>query len=242
MCSAVILLSLVAAIDPVRIGITALLISRPKPMLNLFVFWLGGMVMGIGAALAAVLFLRGVTVSAMQTVISTMNSATAAYVQVGIGLFAVSFAALRLARSGAQQRPPVPATAGECSVLLLEPEAPPPASRLSIRGRLESGSSLVAFVAGVALATPPVEYMAAILAIVASEPAAVDQLGAAVFFTVVAFAVVEVPLVTYLTAPTQTLAVVQRLNGWMSARRPAIPAVVVAVLGLSLLASGMGRL
>ncbi len=197
--------------------------------------------MGIGAALAVVLFLRGVTVSAMQTVISTTNSLTAAYVQVGIGLFAVSFAALRLARSGAQQRPSAPATAGESSVLLLEPDAPP-ASRLSIRGRLESGSSWVAFVAGVALATPPVEYMAAILAIVASEPAAAGQLGAAVFFTVVAFAVVEVPLVTYLTAPTQTLAVVQRLNGWMSARRHAIPAVVVAVLGLSLLASGMGRL
>ena len=35
MSSAVLALSLLAAIDPVRIGITALLISRPRPMLNL---------------------------------------------------------------------------------------------------------------------------------------------------------------------------------------------------------------
>ena len=79
------------------------------------------------------------------------------------------------------------------------------------------------------------------LAIVASEPAATAQLGAALFFTVVAFTVVEVPLITYLTAPAQTLAVVHRLNDWIDARRNAIPAVVVAVVGVSLLANGMGR-
>ncbi len=241
MSSAVIALSLLAAIDPVRIGITALLISRPRPMLNLFAFWVGGMAAGIGAALAILLFLRGWTLSLMRAVVSSTSSPIAAYIQVGIGVLAVSFGAVLLARSWAHQRPPVPVIAGESSVLLLEPNRPPAASRLSIRGRLESGSLLVAFVAGVALATPPVEYMAAILAIVASEPAATAQLGAALFFTVVAFTVVEVPLITHLSAPAQTLAVVQRLNDWISARRHAIPAIVVAVLGVSLLANGMGR-
>ena len=51
-------LSLLAAIDPVRIGITALLISRPRPMLNLVALWVGGMAAGIVAALGALLFLR----------------------------------------------------------------------------------------------------------------------------------------------------------------------------------------
>ena len=50
MCSAVFVLSLLVAMDPVRIGITALLLSRPRPMLNLFVFWLGGMAAGIDAS------------------------------------------------------------------------------------------------------------------------------------------------------------------------------------------------
>ncbi len=241
MCSAVIALSLLAAIDPVRIAITALLISRPRPMPNLLAFWLGGMAAGIGAALAILLFLRGWTLPLMREVVSATSRPIAAYVQVAVGVLAVSFGAVLLTRFWAHQRPPVPVTAGESSVLLLEPNTPPAAGRLSIRGQLEGGSLLVAFGAGVALATPPVEYMAAILAIMASEPAAPAQLGAALFFTVVAFTVVEVPLITYLAAPAQTLAVVQRLNAWISARRHAIPAVVVAVLGVSLLANGLGR-
>jgi len=241
MCSAVIVLSLLAAIDPVRIGITALLISRPRPMRNLLAFWLGGMAAGIGAALAILLFLRGVTVSVMKVVVSATSCPIMTYLQVAIGALAVSFAALLVARFWSRQRPPVPVTAGESSVLLLEPNTPPESTRPSIRGRLAGGSLLVAFVAGVALATPPVEYMAAILAIVASEPAAAAQVCAALVFAVVAFSVVEVPLITYLTAPAQTLAVVRRMNEWISERPQAIPAVVFGSVGALLLISGMGK-
>ena len=241
MCSAVLALSLLAAIDPVRIGITALLISRPRPMLNLLAFWVGGMAAGIVAALGVLLFLRDFTLSVMRAVVSATSSPSSAYLQVAIGVLAVSLAALMLARFGARQRSAVPVTGGESSVLLLEPNTPTGSSRLSIRGRLEGGSLAVAFVAGLALATPPVEYMAAIIAIVASEPTAAAQVGAALMFTVVAFTVVEVPLITYLTSPAQTLAVVRRLNDWISARRQAIPAVVIGAIGFLLLVSGLGK-
>ena len=97
------------------------------------------------------------------------------------------------------------------------------------------------FFAGSALATPPVEYMAAIMAIVATEPNAGAQVGAALMFTVVAFTIVEVPLITYLTSPAQTLAVVRRLNDWISARRQALPAIVVGAIGFLLLLSGVGK-
>jgi hypothetical protein len=43
----VLVLGLMAATDPVRIGIAALLISRPRPLRNLLAFWLGGMATGI---------------------------------------------------------------------------------------------------------------------------------------------------------------------------------------------------
>jgi Sap, sulfolipid-1-addressing protein len=241
MSTAVIVLSLLAAIDPVRIGITALLISRPRPMRNLLAFWLGGMAAGIGAALAILLFLRDVTLSVMRLVLSATSHPFTAYLQVAIGVVAVSLAALLVARLWARQSSSVPVTSGESSVPPPQPNTPHASGRPPIRGRLEGGSWVVAFVAGVALATPPVEYMAAIVAIVASEHATSAQVGAALMFTVVAFTVVEVPLVTYLTAPRRTLAVVQRVNDWISARRHAIPAVVVAVLGVSLMAGGIGR-
>jgi Sap, sulfolipid-1-addressing protein len=241
MCSAVIVLSLLAAIDPVRIGITALLISRPRPMRNLLAFWLGGMAAGIGAALAVLLFLRDVTLPVMRLVLSATSNPITAYLQVAIGVVAVSFATLLVARFWARQRSPVRVAAGESSVLLLEPNTQPASGRPPIRHWLEGGSWVVAFVAGVALATPPVEYIAAILAIVASEPGAPAQVGAALMFTVVAFTFVEVPLVTYLTAPTQTLAVVRRMNDWISERRQAIPGMVVGAIGFLLLVSGMGK-
>lgn len=241
MCSSVLLLSLLAAIDPVRIGITALLIARPRPMLNLFAFWLGGLAGGIGAAFGVLLFLRDFTLAVMRAVVSATSNPITAYLQVTAGALAVSFAALLVARFAARQRPPVPVSTGDSSVLLREPNTSPASSGLSLRARLEGGSLLVAFLAGVALATPPVEYMAAILAIVASEPAAPAQIGAALVFTVVAFTIVEVPLATYVTAPAQTLAVVRRINNWITARSQAIPVVIVGALGFMLLVSGMGR-
>ena len=237
MSSAVLVLSLLVALDPVRIGITALLISRPRPMLNLFAFWLGGMAAGIATALVVLLFLRDFAISLMREVDSASSSPTVAGIQVAIGVLAVLIAA----RLWARQRAPVPVTGGDSSVLLLEPNTATGSGRLSIRGQLEGGSLVVAFVAGLALATPPVEYLAAMVAILASGATAAEQLGAAVMFTVVAFTVVEVPLITYLATPAKTLAVVQRLNLWISERRQAIPALVVGSIGVLLLVTGMGK-
>ena len=237
MSSAVLVLSLLVALDPVRIGITALLISRPRPMLNLFAFWLGGMAAGIATALIVLLFLRDFTISFMRQVDSASNSPAIASMQVAIGVLAVLIAA----RLWARQRAPVPVTGGDSSVLMLEPNTATGSSRLSIRGQLENGSLVVAFVAGLALATPPVEYLAAMVAILASGAPAAEQLGAAVMFTVVAFTVVEVPLITYLATPAKTLAVVQRLNLWISERRQAIPGLVVGAIGVLLMVTGMGK-
>lgn len=237
MSSAVLVLSLLVALDPVRIGITALLISRPRPMLNLFAFWLGGMAAGIATALVVLLYLRDFTISLLRAVDSASSRQTTACIQVVIGVLAVLIAA----RLWARQRAPVPVTGGDSSVLVLEPNTATGSGRPSIRGQLEGGSLVVAFVAGLALATPPVEYLAVMVAILASGATAAEQLGAAVMFTVVAFTVVEVPLITYIATPAKTLAVVQRLNLWISERRQAVPALVVGAIGVSLMVTGIGK-
>ena len=240
MCSAAFVLSLVAAMDPVRIGIAALLISRPRPMVNLLAFWLGGMAAGIAAPLVVLLFLRDFTLSVMRVMVSAVSSPIVAHIQVAIGVVVVPIAALIAARVWVRPRAPRPA-GGEASVLVREPKAPTGSGRLSIRGQLEGGSLVMAFVAGLALATPPVEYLAALIAILASGATAAAQVGAALIFTLVAFTVVEVPLISYLATPAKTLAVVQRLNDRISARRPAIPAVVVGAIGVLLVVTGMGK-
>ena len=190
-------------------------------MLNLFAIWLGGMAAGIATALVVLIFLRDLALSLMREPGSASSSSTVAYIHVAIGVLAV----LMAARLWARQHAPVPVAGGDSSVLVLEPETATRSSRLSIRGHLDGESLVVPFVAGLALATPPVEYLAAMVAILASGASVAEQLGAAQFFTVVAFTAVEVPLITYLAMPAKTLAVVQRLNEWISDRRHAIPAL-----------------
>ena len=207
-------------------------------MLNLLAFWLGGMAAGIAAPLVVLFFLRDFTLSVMRVMVSAVSSPIVAHIQVAIGVVAVPIAALIGARVWARPRAPVPA-GGEAWVLVREPKTPTGSSPLSIRGRLESGSLVMAFVAGLALATPPVEYLAAIIAILASGATAAAQVGAALIFTLVAFTVVEVPLISYLATPAKTLAVVHRLNDWISARRRAIPVVVVGALGVLLVVTGV---
>jgi hypothetical protein len=100
----------------------------------------------------------------------------------------------------------------------------------------------MAFVAGLGSATPPVEYLAAIIAILASGAAAGAQMSAAVMFTVVAFAVAEIPLVGYLATPAKTEAVMLQLHDWIRARRRPILACVVAATGVFLVATGVGNI
>jgi hypothetical protein len=151
MWSAVLVLSVVVAMDPVRIGITGLLISRPRPMLNLLAFWLGGMAAGITVALVVLLCLRELSLSVMRVVVSAVSSPIVAHIQVAIGVLAVLIAA----RFWERQRALVPVTGDEPSVAVLPRNTAIASRPLSIRGRLEGESLVVAFVAGLGLATPP---------------------------------------------------------------------------------------
>src|ERR1700756_5550245 len=134
MCSAVLVLSALVALDPVRIGIAALLISRPRPMLNLLAFWLGGMAAGLAAPVVVLVLLRGFTLSVMRVMVSALSSPIVADIQVAIGVVAVPITALIAARVWARPRAPVPAS-GETSVLVQELKTPTRSSPLSIGGR-----------------------------------------------------------------------------------------------------------
>jgi hypothetical protein len=237
MWSAVFFLSLVVSMDPVRVGITALLLSRPRPVANLFVFWLSGMTAGIAVSLVVLLFLRDLALPPLRVAISAISSPTAAHIQVVIGVLAVLIAA----RFWARRRAPAAVTGADASGPLLHPNTVTAPGRLSVRERLEGGSLAMVFVAGLALATPPVEYLAVLITILASRATVAAQLGAALMFTLVAFTVVEVPLIGYLTTPAKTLDVVRRLNEWIRSRQQVIPSVLIGVVGALLMVTGMGK-
>lgn len=235
MCTAVLMLALVAAVDPVRIGIVALLISRPRPMLNLLVFWLVGMAAGTAAALLLLIVLHDRILSIMRVVGSAVGGSVVGAIQVAIGVIALLIGARLLARESA----PAGVTGGDSSIGLLENGTRTGPRRLSIRRKLEGESLVLACVAGVGWATPPVEYLAAIIAILESRAGAAAQVSAALVFTIVAFTVAEVPLISYLVMPTKTVIVVLQLHDWMSARRQALRAAVVIAVGVLLMVAGV---
>ena len=51
-------MAMAAMVDPLRIGITVLVVSRPRPVLQLLAFWLGGLAMGFAVGLGVLFLLR----------------------------------------------------------------------------------------------------------------------------------------------------------------------------------------
>jgi Sap, sulfolipid-1-addressing protein len=100
----------------------------------------------------------------------------------------------------------------------------------------------VAGTAGLGIALPSVDYLAVLAVIVASEAAATTQVGALLMFIVVAFSLVELPLVAYLLAPARTRAAMTALNDWIRSRRRGEVAALLAGVGSVLLAAGIAGL
>jgi hypothetical protein len=233
----VLVLALMAMADPVRSGTAILLLSRRRPMRNLLAFWIGGISTAIVVGLSALFVLRDVTLMVMHRVAFTVASASAGHIGIVSGVLALLIAIGLFA----YRRAPLSTSGGETSALVKQRRTPPALSRLSTRFRdgLEGGHLWLAFVAGLGSATPW-EYLVALTAILASGARPGAQVGAVIAFTVMAFAIAEIPLICYLAAASRTDAVVLRVHNWARAHRRRILAFIVAVVGVFLLANGVG--
>src|SRR4051794_25680644 len=101
---AVLVMALAAMADPLRIGITVLVISRPRPMLQLLAFWLGGLAMGFGVGLSVLLLLHDLALDFFKDLESTTATSTVGLVQVTIGVLAFLLAAMIAMRFPSRRR------------------------------------------------------------------------------------------------------------------------------------------
>ena len=230
-----------AAQDPVRIGIVMLLISRPRPMPHLLAYWLGLKAMGFGAALAALFLLRDFILSVTRVVTSAARNPVVPPIQIALGVVALSTAAMLAAPSSMRQAAYALVPGGDPPAEVLQPKTPTVFSRLSWRRLLEDGSPRMAFVFGLGTATPLIEFWAAMMVIVASGAGAGAQVIAALMWILVAYAIAEIPLVSYLASPAKTQAVVMRLHDWLRAHGRPISVLVLGVFGVFMVAHGVGR-
>ena len=211
----VLVMALIVSLEPFRVGMTVLMLNRPRPMRHLLTFLCGGFVMGTTVGLVVLFVVRP----------RLLGSAhfTVPKVQIVIGVLALLVAALLATNvlSGRFDRP-----------------FPPPwASRL-----LDGRSLWLSGGAGLGMALPSVDYLAVLAVILASGAAPITQVGALLMFNVVAFALVEAPLFAYLLAPERTRALMTALHAWIRSRSPRAVAALLAGLGCALLVVGIAGL
>jgi len=257
----VLALVVLVALNPIRLGITLLVISRPRPVQNLLVYWAGCLI-GCIPAMVLPLTLLHVTPMFRSFAEGVAGSPIIRHIQLGMGLLALCIAALIAARPLLRRREHQLATVGAAAAEELNPPTPNPISRLlgrtdddtapngrsPIRRLLaraahawENGSLWVAFVIGLLLGgIEPDAGLFLIAILVASGASTATQIIVAVVFAVGVLAIVELTLISYLVAPTTTQAVVQRLHDWALAHRRKILIAMCIVAGVSLLIHGLG--
>jgi hypothetical protein len=216
MLATVLIMALAVSIEPFRIGMTVLMLNRPRPALQLFAFLCGGFAMGTTVGLVVLFVFRRILLGT--------SLVTVPRIQLLIGLLVLLIGAV-------------------VAVDLFGRLGPRPALLARPATELLKGDSLsVAGIAGLGIALPSVDYLAALAVILASGTAALTQVVVLVAFNVVAFALVEIPLLAYLVAPRSTAKAVTALHQWVRSRRRRHVAIALAVIGCAFIVAGVSGL
>jgi hypothetical protein len=210
------MMALVVSLEPFRLGLTVLMLNRPRPVLQLAAFVAGAFAMGVCAGLG-VLFLLRPTMPAATHV-------TLPRVQIAIGVVALVAAVVL-----AVLKPTVPT------------DRPPRHAALLLRARrLTTGTSpWTAGAVGLVMALPSLDYLAVLAMILASGSSPRTMVGAVLFFNAVALVLVVFALLVHLVAPERARAAMTSLNTWIRSRTRRDIAVLLAVVGVVLVGVGL---
>ena len=216
-------MALAVSLEPFRIGMTVLMINRPRPGLQLLAFLAGGFVMGTSVGVIVLFGLRPAlgaphfTLPRVQIVVGAVVLVNAALVAAGVW-----------GNRSADSTSPVGRVMGPLAAR----------TRQLANGR----SPWAAGVAGLGIALPSVDYLAALALIVASGATAPIQFGALMLFNAVAFGFVEIPLLSYLVAPDRTRSALSTLQDWLRDRGRLGVSALLAAVGCVLLTAGIAGL
>jgi hypothetical protein len=266
MWSSVAVLALPIALDPVRLGVNLLLISRPRPAQNLLVYWIGCVSASFVLLLIPLLVLHYTPLfSSFAHDLAnpaTSASSTVRRVEILLGVLVLAIAALMAVRFVTRRRaqardgdaktatPDADSDASSPISRLLKKGQDAPAEGASATQRLlrrasrawESGALWVAFVIGFWAGPNPSLVMFSLATILASGAVIGAQIGAAVVFVIVSLAVVEIVLISNLLAPTRTQATLRVVHDWVGGYRTPILMAILTLVGLAFVAQGTGIL
>jgi hypothetical protein len=217
----VLVMALAVSVEPFRIGMTVVMLNRARPALQLLAFLCGGFAMGTTVGLVVLFVFRRVLLGSTYV--------TLPKVQILIGVLLLSIAAV---------------VAIDVLAIDVFGRLGSRLTRLAMPAqRVLRGQSLaVAGIAGLGIALPSVDYLAALAVILASKAPAMKQVLVLLIFNVVAFALVEIPLLAYLLAPNATAQSMTALLNWIRSRHRRDVAILLGAVGCVLLAVGASGL
>lgn len=254
MWSTVLVMALVAATDPLRIGVIAYMMSRARPVRLLLPFFLAGFTSNVAVAVAVVFVFREAALGDR-----TVHPGIEITIGVGAGLIAVLSATGLLERMFHRVRRTrvlVPAAVGGHSADLEADEHPstqvqpptldslPVVSKLpeGIKAALRGEAAWAAGLLGLSNGIPSPYYLGAMAAALTAGATVGQQLGALVAFNVVAFSGALIPILSFWIAPDATRSGVERLYSWMKTHHRLVVAVIAGAVGAFFVGLGISHL
>ena len=246
MWGTVLLMAVVAGVDPARIAAVVFILSRARPMRLLVAYFIGGFGLSLIIGAVAVFVLKGAGFG--------QKSSVPPGIEIAVGVLALVAAALIGSGAAARMRDRAQERHQKTPVTVSH-GAPDPGTRPGIeqlpgfdrlparaQAALKRESPWVAWIAGLAVGLPTAYYLAAIAAILKSGGSAGAQAGALIVFNLIAFGLAEIPMVSFLAAPEATRTRVDQLYDWMNTHHRQVMTALAAVVGVYLVIVGISKL
>lgn len=234
MWSTVLVMAVVAAVDPLRIGVVAFMLSRSRPVRLLLPFFLFAFTANVAVGAAVVFVFKNVT--------GDGGSNMPPGVEIGIGVVALMISVLSITGvlerlvTSVRERRTAPGAASADSVPGLSKL--PDGMQAALRGEAPWAAGLLGLINGF----PTPYYLAAMAAALTSGAAVTEQMAAMVVFNLVGFLAAIIPIISFWVAPAATRSGVERIYEWMGIHHRLVVAVIAGAVGVYFLATGISHL
>lgn len=257
-------LALLISLNPMLLGMILLVVARPRPVQNLFVYWVGAMLVNLPLFVVPLVLLH-VTPGFAAWAESLASSADASPAVIHpaplvLGAILLSVATVMAVRPRRREHATVRTGGGDSSTMVLEADKPNANSGLlghakdavvnvvsaiqRLYGRLlatwENGSLWVALVFGMMYLPSATLVLLIDSTIVASGAGIGEQVIAAIVFVVGFLAVLEIVLIGYLIAPARTEVLLRPVHEWARVHNRHILIVFFVLIGVWQLTKGLG--
>lgn len=223
----VLLLALAVNLEPTRIGLVPLLLSRRHPILQLLAFFLCAFTTTLSFGLLVLFVFH-------RNPFGTAGD-NGAKIQIGLGVVALLVAAvMALHAFQSSRRPARP----ESESLSAADKFADMVRRVLDRG----GSPWIAGLVGVSTGLPSPDYLAMLVVIGTANVPPAEQAAALVVFSILGSLVVIIPLVGCLLAPAKTLDLANRFGAWTRSRSRIEYAMLLALVGTLFIVLGWSHL